>query len=178
MKANSLEKIKSKIPNVSDFPKPGIQFKDTSALLLDPKIFKLVINTLAKSVKHLKFDAIIGIESRGFWFGIPLANKLKKPFIPVRKKGKLPRPTISATYKLEYGTDTMQIHRDDLKLGQRVLVVDDLIATGGTFFAVSELILQSKATFVAAAVVIELTDLNGRKNLDDRNVPLISLLKI
>ena len=127
------------IAEIPDYPKPGILFRDITTLLADGEAFHEAIEQMAAKVADLDFDVIIGSEARGFLFGTPLAYKLRKPFALVRKKGKLPRQTISADYTLEYGTATLEMHRDAVQSGQRVLIVDDLIATGGTIQAMVEL---------------------------------------
>jgi adenine phosphoribosyltransferase len=154
------------IRNIPDFPKPGIQFKDITTLLLEPAALREVIDIWVQRYEAQKIDAIVGVEARGFIFGTPLAYVLKLPFIPARKKGKLPGETISAEFDLEYGTDIIEIHRDALQPGQRVVIIDDLLATGGTVAAVRSLIEQLEAEVVEAAFVVELPPLGGRKKLN------------
>ncbi|MDP2755687.1 MAG: adenine phosphoribosyltransferase, partial [Nitrospirota bacterium] len=134
--------FKKYIRNIPDFPKPGILFRDITTLLNDKKAFKEAINALADKYKNKKIDAIVAVEARGFILGGALAHKLNAAFVPVRKKGKLPWKTNSVTYELEYGTDTLEMHSDSLKLNDKVLIVDDLLATGGTVQAVINLIKQ------------------------------------
>ena len=162
------------ITAVPDFPKEGILFRDITPLLAHPQGFQYCIDLLAQEVQHLQPQAIVGAESRGFIFGVPLAQKLNLPFIPARKPGKLPRPVQSASYSLEYGHDSLEIHQDDLHAGQRVLFVDDLLATGGTANACVRLIQQLGAQVVGCAFVIELEGLAGRSLLGE--TPCISLL--
>ena len=166
--------IERYIRDVPDFPKPGIVFKDITPLLSDPKGLALSIDGLANALDPSEYDLICGIESRGFIFGTALANKLGKGFIPIRKPGKLPYKTISESYELEYGTDTLEIHIDAIAEGQRILLVDDLLATGGTMSAAINLVRKVGGDPVAAAVVIELGFLAGRTKLGD--VPTFALL--
>lgn len=137
--------IEKTLKVVPGFPKPGISFKDITPIFLKPQILKLTIKELLKTIKGQKFDVVVGLESRGFWFALPIAEALNLPFVPIRKKGKLPRKTVSASYDLEYGSDTIQVHKDDIKSGSRVLIVDDIVATGGTVLAVKDLMKQCKA---------------------------------
>jgi len=166
-----LEKI---IRDVPDFPKPGIIFKDITPILQDPKAFSLTINKLAAHVKTLKPDVIVAVEARGFIFGAAVANKIKCGFVPVRKPGKLPYKTISESYQLEYGTDTLTMHTDGVKPGQTVVIVDDLLATGGTVAATVALVKKAGGTVKAAAFVIELDFLKGRDKLN--GLPIFSLI--
>lgn len=174
MKKNELAKS---IRNIPDFPKPGILFRDITTLIKDKKAFKESINLIAKKIKKEKFDIdyVVGVEARGFIFGGALANKLKTGFIPVRKKGKLPWKTKSITYSLEYGTDTLEIHEDALGAGDRVIIIDDLLATGGTVKAVADLVENQGAKILAIAFVVELVDLKGKEKL--KNYPVFSLVK-
>ena len=167
--------LKTLITPVPDFPKPGILFRDITPLLAHPKGFQECIDQLAHHVKEWQPQAIVGAESRGFIFGVPLAQQLELPFIPARKPGKLPREVASASYSLEYGQDALEIHKADLVSGQRVLLIDDLLATGGTANAVIRVIQSLGAEVVGCAFVIELEGLNGRNQLD--SIPYISLLK-
>jgi adenine phosphoribosyltransferase len=158
----SLEEYVRCIP---DFPEPGILFRDITTVLQDADGLHLAIDTLQELTSDLSYDAIVGAESRGFIFGAPIAYNMKKPFIPVRKKGKLPGETIATTYDLEYGSATIEIHKDSLKPGQKVLIVDDLIATGGTIEAMIRLIHDLGAEVAAIAVMIELSGFHARENL-------------
>ncbi|MCU0567041.1 MAG: adenine phosphoribosyltransferase [Oculatellaceae cyanobacterium Prado106] len=167
--------IKSLIRDIPDFPKPGILFRDITTLLQNPDGLRYTIDTLAEKVAHLEVDYIVGMESRGFIFGTPLAYKMGVGFVPVRKPGKLPADTHSVEYELEYGSDRLEIHQDAFHSGSRVLIVDDLIATGGTAAATAQLIEQTGSSLVGFGFIIELTALAGRKNLPD--VPIISLVE-
>ena len=169
------EEIKKLIRDIADFPKPGINFKDITTLLSDGPGFKRAIDLLAERYKDKKIDIVIGAEARGFIVGAPLAYVLGAGFVPVRKPGKLPGETEKATYELEYGSDTLEIHKDALIKGHRVLVVDDLLATGGTVGAVAELIKKLGAEMVEAAFLIELKFLNGRDKL--KGIPVHSLIQ-
>lgn len=153
------------IRNVPDFPKPGIQFKDVTTLLQHPDAFREIITGWKARYQGQRVDGIVGVESRGFIFGAALAYEMGLPFVPVRKKGKLPAETISESFALEYGTDTLDIHVDALKPEQRVVIIDDLLATGGTVAAVARLVKRLGAEVVEAAFVIELPLLKGRAAL-------------
>lgn len=168
-------KIKNAIRDIPNFPKKGIMFKDITKLLAEPTIFAAVVNKLWQKFKKLKVNKIVVIESRGFIFGSPLAYKLKAGIVPVRKKGKLPYKTISASYCLEYGKATLEMHTDALKAGDRVVIIDDLLATGGTVSATIELVEKLKAKIVGIGVLIELTFLKGREKLKGNKV--VSLIK-
>ena len=150
---------------VPDFPKPGILFRDISPLLASPTAFSAAVDALADRTAAMNADVIAGIESRGFIFGVPLAQKLGLPFVPVRKPGKLPSETLSVSYELEYGSDSLEIHADAFEAGQRVLVIDDLLATGGTAMATCQLVEQAGGLVAGVGVVIELKGLNGRERL-------------
>ena len=154
------------IRNIPDFPRPGIQFKDITPLLKSPDAFRQAVDGFAQYCAALAIDAIVGIEARGFLLAAPLAYRLEKPLIPVRKQGKLPFRTTSLTYELEYGNDTVEIHQDAVGRGQHVLIVDDLLATGGTMAATTKLVEATGAQVAALAVLIELTDLQGRAALE------------
>jgi adenine phosphoribosyltransferase len=167
--------LKSLIRDVPDFPKPGIVFKDITTLLNNPDGLRYTIDSLAERVADLKPDYIVGMESRGFIFGTPLAYKMGVGFVPVRKPGKLPAATHSVEYELEYGSDRLEIHQDAFHPGSRILVIDDLIATGGTAAATAQLIQQTGSSLVGFGFIIELTFLEGRKNLPD--VPIVSLIE-
>jgi len=167
--------IETYIRDVRDFPKPGIVFKDITPLLQDPAGLKLSIDMLAEIASQYEFELISGVESRGFIFGTALASQLGKGFIPIRKPGKLPWKTDAETYELEYGTDTIEIHVDAAEDGARVLMVDDLLATGGTMQAALNLVRKVGGIPVACAFVIELGFLPGRERLGD--VPVHSLIQ-
>lgn len=147
---------------IPDFPKPGIIFRDITGILDHAEGLHLAVDELAARLEGVEFDTIVSMESRGFIFGMPLAYKLNKSFVPVRKPGKLPRETVSATYELEYGTDRLEMHRDALKPGQRVVVVDDLLATGGTAEACARLVKSVGATVVKMLFVVELEGFAAR----------------
>lgn len=167
--------LKSLIREIPDFPKPGIIFRDITTLLLNPSGLKHVIDDFSDSFSNQKVDYVVGIESRGFIFGAPIAYKLDAGFIPVRKPGKLPADVHSIEYKLEYGYDRLEIHQDAIQPGSRVLIVDDLIATGGTAAATAKLIEQLDCTLVGFAFIIELSDLDGRAKLT--GAPVKSIIK-
>ncbi|MFH1691052.1 MAG: adenine phosphoribosyltransferase [Candidatus Omnitrophota bacterium] len=162
--------LKESIRNIPDFPKPGILFKDITTLLKDKNAFKKSVDDLAQSVQGKPIDYIVAVESRGFIFGAALAYKIGAGFVPVRKKGKLPAETISESYALEYGTDILEMHKDALEKGSKVLIVDDLLATGGTVEAVCRLIKKVGAQVAAITFVVELCDLKGRDKLEGYSV--------
>jgi len=168
--ASAEEKIKSVIRDVPDFPKPGILFKDITPLLADPELFKNACKDMAAPFMKSGITKVLGIESRGFIFGTLVAQELGAGFVPVRKKGKLPYKTLSVNYDLEYGQDTLQMHVDALKRGEKVLIVDDLLATGGTCAAVNKLAKEGGAEVVASVFAIELEFLKGREKLKDLKV--------
>lgn len=159
------QEVKDKIRDVADFPKPGIIFKDITTALKDAETLKKMVDFLCENFKEEKIDYIIGLESRGFIFGVPVAYNLDAGFIPIRKPNKLPAKTISESYALEYGTDTLEIHEDAIKKGDRVLIVDDLLATGGTAAAACNLVTKTGAEIVGCAFIIELNFLDGRNKL-------------
>ncbi len=159
------ELLKSKIRHVPDFPKPGILFYDITTLLRDPEGLRLALDSLAAPYVGTHINLVVGMESRGFIFGAALAYRLGAGFVPVRKVGKLPSTTVKVTYDLEYGTDSLEIHEDAIARGQRVLIVDDLLATGGTAAATIDLVAGLGADIVACAFLVELTFLNGRARL-------------
>ncbi|MCX7884980.1 MAG: adenine phosphoribosyltransferase [Caloramator sp.] len=162
--------IKQKIRVIEGFPKEGISFKDITTLLSDGEAFKYTIDKMVDQVKDRKIDVVVGPEARGFLLGAPIAYSLGIGFVPVRKPGKLPSDTLRYTYNLEYGTDSLEIHKDAIKPGQRVLVVDDLLATGGTISAVAKLVQQLGGEVVGISFVVELTGLNGREKLEGFDV--------
>ncbi len=170
-----ISELKKTIREIPDYPKKGILFYDITPLLQNPKAFQKVVDTIANRYIDKKFDSIVCIDSRGFIIGSALAYKLCKGLVLVRKKGKLPYRTIRASYKLEYGTDEVEVHEDAVKKGQKVIIVDDLLATGGTASAAIELIKKSGGTVKECAFIIELTELKGREKLAP--VPVFSLLK-
>ena len=165
-----MDHLKTQIRHVPDFPKAGILFYDITTLLQDPAGLRAAIDSIAGPFADQKIDLVVGIESRGFIFGAPVADRLGAGFAPVRKPGKLPSACISQSYALEYGTDTLEIHEDAVKPGQRVLIVDDLLATGGTARATTELVKKIGGTVHGLAFLIELVALNGRSKLTGENV--------
>jgi adenine phosphoribosyltransferase len=167
--------IKSRIRTVQHYPKQGIQFRDITTLLKDPIGFKLTVDCLIRRYKDEKIDKIAGIESRGFILGAPLAYALGKGFIPIRKKGKLPAETIGQDYDLEYGTDRIEIHTDAISKGEKVLLVDDLIATGGTAEAACKLIDNMGGNIIECSFVIALPDIGGRERLENMGQKVFSL---
>ncbi len=165
-----MDELRKLIREVPDFPKPGINFYDITTLLKDPDGLKMTIDALAREYGDQKIDTVIGVESRGFIFGAPLAYQLGAGFVPVRKPRKLPAETLSVSYELEYGTDTLEIHKDAVGEGHRVLVVDDLLATGGTARAVVDLVEKLGGDIVSLMFVIELTFLGGRAKFNGYDV--------
>jgi len=163
------------IRSIPDYPKPGILFRDITTLLKDRKAFRQAVQLMTDKYRNKKIGAVVAVEARGFILGGAVAHRLNAGFIPVRKKGKLPAKTHSVTYNLEYGTDTLEIHLDAFDPGTRILVIDDLLATGGTVRAVTDLIQQLKGKIVGIAFLIELVDLKGREKL--KGFPLYSLIK-
>jgi adenine phosphoribosyltransferase len=164
-----IERIKKNIRNVPDFPKPGIQFKDITPILQDPELFGNVIDIFYERYKNEKIDVIVGIESRGFIFAAPLALKLCCSFVLARKSGKLPSETVCSYYDLEYGTDSLEIHKDSLQIGDNILIVDDLLATGGTTRAVIDLVNKLQGNIFEIAYLVELSDLDNKENLEEIN---------
>jgi adenine phosphoribosyltransferase len=167
--------LKSLIREIPDFPKPGILFRDITTLLRDPEGLRYTIDTLSDKCASLSPEYVIGMESRGFIFGAPVAYKLGAGFIPVRKPGKLPAAVHTVEYELEYGMDQLEVHQDALHPGSRVLIVDDLMATGGTASATAKLVQQIGCTLVGFGFIIELSDLAGRQKLPD--VPIVTLIQ-
>jgi adenine phosphoribosyltransferase len=170
-----ISELKKHIRDIPNFPQEGIIFKDISTLIQNKDAFKKSIDILARKFSKEKVEYVVGVEARGFIFGAALAYKLGAGFVPIRKKGKLPYKTKSVTYQLEYGTDTLEIHEDALKAKSRVLIVDDLLATGGTVKAVTDLILAQKVKIVGIAFLVELKFLNGKDRL--KNLPIYSIIQ-
>lgn len=166
----SVEMLDKNIRRIPDFPKPGILFYDITSVLVNPEAFKYVIDQMVSIYKDKKIDAVAGVESRGFIFAAPFAEKLGIPLVLIRKKGKLPGDTYECSYSLEYGTATVEVHKEDIKKGQNILVVDDLIATGGTLAAAKNLIEQGGAEVTDFFGVIGLPFLNYQKVLENCNV--------
>lgn len=169
------QQLSKYIRNIPDFPKEGILFRDVTTLIKNKKAFKQSVDEMAKIYKGKKIDMVAAVEARGFIFGGALAYKLGVGFVPVRKKGKLPYKTHCITYDLEYGTDTLEVHTDAIKKGMRVLIVDDLLATGGTVGAVVKMMNMLKAKIAGILFLIELVDLKGKEKL--KGYPLNSLIK-
>ena len=165
-----MKRLKEYVRSIPDFPEPGIIFRDVTTILQDADGLELAVNQLKDSVKDLDFDVAVGPESRGFIFGVPVAYALHKGFVPVRKKGKLPCETISAEYDLEYGSAVIEMHKDSIKPGQKVAVVDDLIATGGTIEAAIHMIEELGGEVVKVVFLMELAGLKGREKLKDYDV--------
>ena len=158
------------ILSIPDFPEPGIIFRDITTVIQDPDGLQLAIDEMQKQLEGIDFDVIVGAESRGFIFGMPLAYNLHKGFVLVRKKGKLPRETIEQTYDLEYGSATVEMHKDSIKPGQKVVIVDDLIATGGTIEAIVKMVERLGGEVVHISFLLELAGLNGRERLKGYDV--------
>jgi len=165
-----METLKRLIRHVPDYPKPGILFYDITTLLKDGDGFRRAVDAVVEPYRERPIDAIVGIESRGFILGAAVADRLGVGFVPVRKPGKLPSQTVSASYELEYGVDSLEIHDDAVASGERILIVDDLLATGGTARATVGLVKQSGARVVGLSFLIELPDLDGRSKLDGEEV--------
>ena len=160
-----MKKLEDYVISITDFPSPGIIFRDVTSILQDGEGLHLAIDQLLEMVKDVDFDVIVGAESRGFIFGMPVAYELHKPFILARKPGKLPRETVSMDYELEYGTGTIEMHADSIKPGQKVVIIDDLIATGGTVEAIAKLVEKLGGQVVKICFIMELAGLKGREKL-------------
>ena len=160
-----MKKVEDYVVSIPDFPEPGIIFRDVTSVIQDADGLQLAIDEMQKLLDGVEFDVIAGAESRGFVFGMPIAYNMKKPFVLVRKKGKLPRETVEMSYDLEYGSATIEIHKDSIKPGQKVVLVDDLIATGGTIEAAAKLVEQLGGEVVKIIFLMELAGLEGRKKL-------------
>ena len=165
-----MKKLEDYVISIPDFPSPGIIFRDVTSILQDGEGLHLAIDQLLEMVKDVDFDVIVGAESRGFIFGMPLAYNLKKGFVPVRKKGKLPAEVISKEYALEYGTAVIEVHKDAIQPGQKIVIVDDLLATGGTAKAIIEMVESVGAEVVGLTFLIELDFLHGRDVLEGYNI--------
>lgn len=165
-----MAELKDYVVSIPDFPQPGIIFRDVTSILQHADGLKMSVDGIVDMLKDVDFDIIVGPESRGFIFGVPVAYAMNKPFAPIRKKGKLPRETIEESYDLEYGKATIEIHKDAIKPGQKVAIVDDLIATGGTSAANIKLIERLGGEVVRLCFVLELAGLNGRKTLEGYDV--------
>jgi len=160
-----MKKVEDYVVSIPDFPEPGIIFRDVTSVIQDAEGLQLAIDEMQKLLEGVEFDALAGAESRGFIFGMPIAYNLKKPFVLVRKKGKLPRETVEMSYELEYGSATIEMHKDSIKPGQKVVLVDDLIATGGTIEAAAKLVEELGGEVVKIIFLMELAGLEGRKKL-------------
>ena len=170
------EFLRQSIRTIADYPKPGIQFRDITTLLRDAKAFETTIEALIAPWRSVGIDKVAGIEARGFILGGAVAHGLKAGFVPIRKRGKLPHETVRVAYSLEYGVDQMEMHKDAIRAGERVLLIDDLIATGGTATAAAQLLKEAGAQMVAASFVIDLPDLGGAKRLRDAGIEVQALL--
>ncbi|MBQ6075847.1 MAG: adenine phosphoribosyltransferase [Lachnospiraceae bacterium] len=164
------KRLEEYVVTIPDFPEPGIMFRDVTGILQDADGFKLAVDQMCALVEDLDFDVIVGAEARGFIFGAAMAYKLGKAFVPARKKGKLPRETVQVEYALEYGTAIMEMHKDAVQPGQKVVIVDDLIATGGTVKAIAQMVEMLGGEVVKMCFVLELAGLNGRKVLEGYDV--------
>ena len=160
-----MKKLEDYVRSIPDFPEPGIIFRDVTSVLQEADGLQLSINGIRDKLKDVDFDVVVGPESRGFIFGVPVAYSMKKAFVPVRKKGKLPCETISMEYDLEYGSAVIEMHKDSIKPGQKVVIIDDLIATGGTIEAITKLVEQLGGEVVKIVFLMELAGLDGRKKL-------------
>ena len=169
----STDALKARIRHVPDFPKKGILFYDITTLLRDPEGFRLAVDSMATPFSGSNIDVVVGIESRGFILGSAVADRIGAGFVPVRKLGKLPAQTIKASYALEYGTDSLEMHRDAIGKAERVLIVDDLLATGGTASATVQLVKELGGSIVGLAFLIELVALNGRSRLEGEQVHVV-----
>ena len=168
-----MKRVEDYVRTIPDFPEPGIMFRDVTSVLQDAEGLQLAIKGVEGLLEGLEFDAVVGPESRGFIFGVPIAYNLKKSFIPVRKKGKLPCETIEMTYDLEYGSAVIEMHKDSIKPGQKVVIIDDLMATGGTIEAIVKLIEGLGGIVVKIAFLMELEGLEGRKKLEGYDVDTV-----
>ena len=168
-----MKELKDYVRTIPNFPEEGIMFRDVTTVLQDPNGLKLAIDGMQEKIKDLEFDVVVGAESRGFLFGMPIAYNLNKAFVPVRKKGKLPAETISESYNLEYGQATLEIHKDAIKAGQKVVIVDDLIATGGTLEAIIKLVERLGGEVVRICCLIELPELGGKEKIKDYKVDTV-----
>ena len=173
---NDEQYLRQSVRTIADYPKPGIQFRDITTLLRDRRAFKIAIDALSEPWQTAKIDKVAGIEARGFILGGAVAHRLNCGFIPIRKRGKLPHETVRVAYSLEYGVDEMEMHTDAIERGERVLLLDDLIATGGTATAAGQLLRSAGADVVSAAFVIDLPALGGAARLRSAGIPVQALL--
>ncbi len=174
---NTLSELAASIRSIPDYPKPGIIFRDITTLLGNPRAFRRAVDELVQPYAGLKIDKIAGMEARGFILGGAVAHQLSSGFVPIRKKGKLPHDTVRIAYSLEYGVDEMEMHRDAVQPGEKVILVDDLIATGGTAVGATQLLRQIGAEVAGACFVIDLPDLGGRRKLEDLGVDVHTLVE-
>ncbi|MDQ0562548.1 adenine phosphoribosyltransferase [Rhizobium mesoamericanum] len=175
--SDTISELAASIRSIPDYPKPGIIFRDITTLLGNPRAFRRAVDELVQPYAGLKIDKIAGTEARGFILGGAVAHQLSAGFVPIRKKGKLPRDTVRVAYSLEYGVDEMEMHLDAVQPGEKVILVDDLIATGGTAVAATQLLRQMGAEVVSACFVIDLPDLGGRKKLEELGVDVRTLVE-
>ena len=168
-----MNKIEQYITSIPDFPEPGIIFRDITSVISSAEGLHLAIDEMNKLLDGVEFDALAGLESRGFLFGMPIAYNMNKPFLPIRKKGKLPRETVEASYDLEYGSATIEMHKDDVKPGMKIVLIDDLIATGGTLEAAGRLVESLGGQVVKVICLLELKGLNGRGKLPNYSVDTV-----
>lgn len=177
MRSSLQQELIASIRNIADYPKPGIMFRDITTLLGNPRAFRRAIDELVHPFAGTKIDKVAGVEARGFILGGAMAHQMSSGFVPIRKKGKLPHDTVRIAYSLEYGIDEMEMHRDAILPGERVILVDDLIATGGTAEGAAKLLKQMGADIVAACFIIDLPELGGRKKLEALGVNVRTLIE-
>jgi adenine phosphoribosyltransferase len=177
MSSSLQQELIASIRNIADYPRPGIMFRDITTLLGNPRAFRRAIDELVHPFAGTKIDKVAGVEARGFILGGAMAHQMSSGFVPIRKKGKLPHDTVRIAYSLEYGIDEMEMHRDAIKPGDKVILVDDLIATGGTAEGAAKLLQQMGADIVAACFIIDLPELGGRKKLEALGVPVLTLIE-
>ncbi|CAN7308960.1 adenine phosphoribosyltransferase [Pararhizobium sp. LjRoot235] len=177
MSSSLQQELIASIRNIADYPKPGIMFRDITTLLGNPRTFRRAIDELVHPFAGTKIDKVAGVEARGFILGGAMAHQMSSGFVPIRKKGKLPHDTVRIAYSLEYGIDEMEMHRDAIKPGDKVILVDDLIATGGTAEGAAKLLQRMGADIVAACFIIDLPELGGRKKLEALGVPVLTLIE-
>lgn len=168
-----MKELKDYVRTIPNFPEEGVMFRDVTTVLQDPEGLQLAINKMQEKLKDVEFDVVVGAESRGFLFGMPIAYNMKKAFVPVRKKGKLPAETISESYNLEYGQATLEIHKDAIKPGQKVVIIDDLIATGGTLEAIIKLVERLGGEVIRICCLIELPELGGKEKIKNYQVDTV-----
>lgn len=168
-----MKELKDYVRTIPNFPEEGVMFRDVTTVLQDPEGLQLAINKMQEKLKDVEFDVVVGAESRGFLFGMPIAYNMKKAFVPVRKKGKLPAETISESYNLEYGQATLEIHKDAIKPGQKVVIIDDLIATGGTLEAIIKLVERLGGEVIRICCLIDLPELGGKEKIKNYQVDTV-----